>query len=80
MSAEQKLRVAFLFIAPDADPDQHKSWVKTPKVDLLAIDTKDYEAATVVAKNLVEQGIQAIELCGGFGQVGVASVCQSYTG
>ncbi len=80
MPAEQKLRAAFLFIAPDADPDQHKSWVKTPKVDLLAIATNDYEAATLVAKNLVEQGIQAIELCGGFGQVGVARVVEAVGG
>ena len=80
MSAEGKLKAAFLFIAPDVNPDQHKSWVKTPQVELLAIAAKDYNEATQVAKDLVEQGIQAIELCGGFGQVGVARVVNAVEG
>ena len=80
MSTEPKLRAAFLFVAPDADPVRHKSWVKTDKVDLLAIAAKDYEAAAQVAKDLVERGIEAIELCGGFGHDGVAKVVEAVRG
>lgn len=74
------LKAAFLFVAPEVDPTQHKAWVKTPQVEVLTIAAKDYEAAEQVAKELVVQGIQAIELCGGFGHVGVAKVVEAVEG
>ena len=62
------LHAAFIFIAPEADPATHRSWVKTPKVHLLAVGVSNYAQAVAVAKELVEkEGIGAIELCGGFG-------------
>lgn len=69
------LKAAFLFIAPQADPAIHRSWVKTPKVHVLSIAVGNYDQAVAVAKELVEkEGIAAFELCGGFGNAGTARV------
>lgn len=80
MTTENKLKAAFIFLAPEADSAQHQSWVKTPQVHLLAIAAKDYASASQVAKDLVDQGIQAIELCGGFGNTGVAEIVNAVGG
>jgi len=73
-----KAKAAFIFVAPDADPSQHKAIISTPEVlDLMVVGVKDYQQATQTAKSLVDQGYQAIELCGAFGNFGVARVAQA---
>lgn len=74
------LKAAFIFVAPEADPANHRSWVKTSQVHLLAVAVKDYAEAEAVARGLVEEGIQAIELCGGFGNKGTARVVDAVEG
>lgn len=71
------LKAAFIFVAPESDPGQHKAVVKTPAVELTVVGVKDYQEAGEVAKKLVAEGINAIELCGGFGHAGVARVAQA---
>jgi len=72
------LKAAFIFVAPDADPATHRQWVKTPRVHLLSIGVKDYAGAAEVAKKIVaEDGILAIELCGGFGNRGTAMIAEA---
>jgi hypothetical protein len=69
------LKAAFIFIAPEADPDVHRSWTHTPEVHLLTIGVADYAQAVAVAQELVaKEGIAAIELCAGFGNAGTARV------
>jgi len=72
---DQVLKAAFIFIAPEADPKQHRNWTFTPKVHLLTVGVKNYAEAEAVAKELVDkEGIGAIELCGGFGNAGTARI------
>jgi len=80
MSTNPVLKAAFIFIAPEGDPVQHRSWVKTPQVELLAIAVKDYAEAARVSKDLIASGIKAIELCGGFGNIGTAKVVEAVEG
>jgi len=69
------LRAAFIFVAPQADPAKDRAWVKTPKVHLLTVGVADYAQAEAVAREIVAQdGIGAIELCGGFGHAGAARI------
>lgn len=69
------LKAAFIFIAPNGDPDKHRSWVRTEAVELLTVAVGDYAQAEELARELVEkEGIAAIELCGGFGVAGTARV------
>lgn len=74
------LKAAFIFVAPEGDPAEHRAWVKTPQVELLSVAAKDYEAAAVLAADLLKEGIQAIELCGGFGSAGVAKIVEAVEG
>jgi hypothetical protein len=72
------LKAAFVFVAPEADPAQHRQWIKTPVVHLLAIGVKDYAQAVAICKELVhKEGVRAIELCGGFGNRGTALITEA---
>lgn len=73
----EKLKAAFIFVAPEADPDKHRAIVDTPAVELVVVGVKNYDEACKVAKELVENGVKAIELCGGFGHLGVAKVAEA---
>ena len=61
------LNAAFIFIAPEADPAIHRSTVKTPEIVLTTIGVSTFKQAAEAAKEMVDQGCTAIELCGGFG-------------
>jgi hypothetical protein len=74
------LQAAFIFLAPDTDPTRDRSVVRTPQVELTVVGVADYAAAERAARALVEQGVAAIELCGGFGVAGAARVAQAVSG
>lgn len=68
------LKAAFVFVASGVDPSVHRQTVVTPQVELTAVAVNDYAQAAAVCRELVEEGIVAIELCGGFGHAGAAAV------
>lgn len=73
--------IAFLFVSPGANPDQQRTIVSVPGgLGLLIVGAKDYEQAADVAKQLVADGIQAIELCAGFGHKGAAMIAEATEG
>jgi len=76
----ETLKAAFMFIAPNADPQVHCQWVKTEKVHLLTIGVATYQQAAETASKLVSDGIAAIELCGGFGNRGTAMIVDAVDG
>lgn len=67
-----------MFLVPEGPCG--RGWVDTPHVALLSVAVKNYEEAVLVAKELVEEGIQAIELCAGFGHIGTAMVVEGVEG
>jgi len=71
------MKAAFIFVAPQSDKDVHRTVVKTPAVELSVVGVKNYAEAESVAKELVSQGIEAIELCAGFGNEGVGRVSRA---
>ena len=72
------LKAAFIFIAPNGNPEEHRNWVRTEAVELLTIAVSDYAQAAEVARSVVaNENIAAIELCGGFGAVGTAAVAEA---
>lgn len=74
------LKAAFIFVAPEADPARHHTEIETPQVTLATIGVRDYQAAAQVARELVQSGYVAIELCGGFGIEGTAAVKRAVNG
>lgn len=49
-------------------------------MNLGVIGVKNYSEAAEVAKELANQGVKAIELCGGFGNEGTAIVSKAVKG
>lgn len=71
------MKAAFVFVAPDVDPNIHRQTVVTPQVEVTAVAVNDYAEAVEVCKGLVAEGFVAIELCGGFGHIGTAQVAEA---
>jgi hypothetical protein len=69
-----------MFLAPEADAAKHRATVRTPQVDLTVVGVANYAEAERTAKSLVDQGIAAIELCGGFGVAGAARIARAVEG
>jgi len=75
-----KVNAAFIFVAPEVDYKTHRTVVDTPVVNLTVAGVKNYTEAVEVARELVEQGVKAIELCAGFGNEGIALVSKAVKG
>jgi len=71
------IKGAFLFVCSDADSKKHRATVETPTLSLIMVGTKDFDDAVNTAKSLVEDGIQLIELCAGFGPIGTAKIIEA---
>lgn len=74
------LKAAFIFIAPNADPANHRSVIETEQVTLITVGVQSYESAVEEAVKLSEDGVVAIELCGGFGLNGAAMISNAVKG
>ena len=69
-------RIAFIYVADGADPKKHRIKLPTPEgLRFVVIGVENYKVAKLICKDLVEkEGVQLIELCGGFGHLGVAEI------
>lgn len=74
------LQAAFIFLAGESNPEEHQGVVETPTVHLHVYAVSTYEQAVELAEKLVEQGITAIELCGGFGNIGTGMIAKAVQG
>lgn len=74
------LKAAFIFLAPGADASKHRAEVVTEAVHLITVGVADYAAAAKVARELLEEGVGAFELCGGFGHLGTAAMAKAIEG
>ena len=70
------LKAAFMFVSPDVESGKRVK-IDTPTLSMMMVGAKDYDDAVNIAKNLVEEGIQLIELCGGYGPVGAAKIIEA---
>ena len=61
------MKMAFMAIVPDADPDKHHSVLSTEFVELVIQFVANMDQAIDKAEQLVGEGCGVIELCGGFG-------------
>lgn len=73
-------KAAFIFVAPAANPVTHVSWVRTESVHVKMIAVPDYQRGCELLDELAQEGIQAVELCAGFGHLGVASMVKAAAG
>ncbi len=73
-------KAAFLFVAPKANEKEHRTVIHTPELELTVVGVGNYREAVVAAKSLIAQGVEAIELCAGFGVRGIAEIKAAVAG
>lgn len=73
---------AYVFLSPGFDAKQHTSTMEsdTCRFKAIGIDINKKEQVIEVAKQLVAEGVQIIELCGGFGPQWIAKVSDAIRG
>lgn len=75
-----KVKAAFIFVAPETDSKIHKAVIDTPILTLDVVGVKNYTEGVQIAKELVDGGVKALELCAGFGNEGIAMISKAVAG
>ena len=71
-------KAALIAHAPDADPEEHKAVIETPKYKLFVNVVRGQDQAVEVCRRLVEEeGIHAVMLCPGFTNKDVAGIAKA---
>lgn len=73
----EKIKAAFMVVAPESNKEVDRGIIKSSIVDLLTVMVKNYDEAVEVAVKLVNEGYSAIELCAGFGNKGVNMISEA---
>lgn len=69
-----KFQCAFIYVAPNCDPEKQRGLIEGSDIDMNVIGCSNYAQAEIAAKEMVEKGCTAIELCAGFGNEGIARI------
>jgi len=69
-------------LGPGLDPSKNRAEIKTQHFTFTAvgIDFQNKDQVVEISKELVAQGAQMIELCGGFGPLWIAKVSEAIDG
>ena len=73
---------AYIFLGPELDPKKDRSVIKNDKLTFttIGIDFKNKEKVIEIAKEVIANGAQMIELCGGFGPLWIAKIIEATGG
>lgn len=75
-----KARMAFLVLVPDADPEKHRCTLETGLVEMIVQIVPTMDKAVEVARQMADQGVNPIELCGGFGNSMTGKIAEAVKG
>lgn len=67
----------FIVTGSGFDPEKDVSVMETPSFRMMTIGVPTADHGPAAAKRLVSEGVQLIELCGGFGPVWTARVIEA---
>lgn len=70
-------RFGFIVTGSGLDPAVHRQVMRSGTFEMITVGVPRAEDAPPVAKELVDGGIELLELCGGFGPVGTARVLEA---
>lgn len=70
------LRFAFIVKGPGYSPGEHRAELTSPQFSTRVVGVGDLVSAISVARELIDQGVQLIELCGGFSEDKAAELRQ----
>jgi hypothetical protein len=67
-------KFGFIVTGAQLDPDTHRMTMESPAFTMLAVGVSRPEQGIEVARAMVAEGVQLIELCGGFGPLWTAKI------
>lgn len=73
-------RFGFIVTGAQLDAARHRVTMRSPAFEMIAIGVAHPGQGAEAAQSLVREGVQLIELCGGFGPVGTAQVIAAIAG
>jgi hypothetical protein len=73
-------RFGFIVTGQGLDPAVHRSVMQSPAFTMIAVGVARAEQGVEVAKQLVADGVQLLELCGGFGPVWTGKIIEAIGG
>ena len=68
------IQAAFVYVAPKCSPEKQNVVLPGEELTLNVVGCSSYDEAERIAIDLAGKGIDAIELCAGFGLEGVARI------
>lgn len=71
---------AFIYVAEGLDSKKQRTTIPSDSINMNVIGVGSYDEAETVAKEMVEKGCTAIELCAGFGNEGIARIKKAVGG
>ncbi len=74
------VKMAFIALVPDADPEKHRCTLETGLVEMIVQIVPNMDKAIEMAKQLADQGCSVIELCGGFGHSMTGKIADAVRG
>lgn len=73
-------KFGFIVTGKGLSPDLHRSVMSSASFEMIAIGVSDASEGPRVARALLDEGVQLIELCGGFGAIWTARVIEAVEG
>lgn len=70
-------KLGFIVTGAGLDPEVHRVSMKSPVFEMIAVGVTHATQGVSVAKGLVAEGIELLELCGGFGPIHTAKVLEA---
>ncbi len=69
-----KFECAFIYVASGLDSKKDRAFIPSEDINMNVVGCANYEEAEKVAIEMVEKGCNALELCAGFGNEGIARI------
>jgi hypothetical protein len=73
-------KFGFIVSGKNLDPANNTMTMTSPGFTMIAVGVSHPEEGIRIARGMVEQGVQLIELCGGFGPKWTARILESIDG
>jgi predicted polyphosphate/ATP-dependent NAD kinase len=70
-------KFGFIVTGPQLDPAVHRQVMASPAFEMISIGVSTPAQGVAAARRLVDEGVQLIELCGGFGPLWTARVLEA---
>ena len=67
-------KFGFIVTGTQLDPARHRQVMQSPAFEMVSVGVSSPAQGVAVAQQLVREGVQLIELCGGFGPKWTAQV------